>query len=199
MKPNRIVSAKIVKLRPPDINPALGILTENRLEEWSYSDFLSEIQSPDSLVLVGKIKTKVVGFCIARLIRPRITFTSIHNIINNNSKITSNNLRTENFIPDLIYPEIEVSDNSQNFEAECEIYNIAVKEEFQNRGIGNKLLNKIVLLAKKHNSQSIWLEVRNSNSRAIRFYQKNDFRQIYERKNFYSNPLENAMVMKRDL
>jgi len=199
MKPNRIVSAKIVKLRPPDINPALGILTENRLEEWGYSDFLSEIQSPDSLVLVGKIKTKVVGFCIARLIRPRIAFTSIHNILNNNSKITSNNLRTENFIPDLIYPEIEVSDNSQNFEAECEIYNIAVKEEFQNRGIGNKLLNKIVLLAKKHNSQSIWLEVRNSNSRAIRFYQKNDFRQIYERKNFYSNPLENAMVMKRDL
>lgn len=199
MKPDRIVSAKIVKLRLPDINPALGILTENRLEEWSYSDFLSEIQSPDSLVLVGKIKTKVVGFCIARLIKPKIAFTSIHNIINNNSKMTSNNLRTENFIPDLIYPEIEVSDNSQNFEAECEIYNIAVKEEFQNRGIGNKLLNKIVLLAKKHNSQSIWLEVRNSNSRAIRFYQKNDFRQIYERKNFYSNPLENAIVMKRDL
>ncbi len=91
------------------------------------------------------------------------------------------------------------SRSSENLKTECEIYNIAVKKEYQNQGIGNKLLNHLVILTKEYNNQAIWLEVRSSNRKAIDFYQKNNFKQIYERKNFYKNPSENAIVMKKDI
>jgi ribosomal protein S18 acetylase RimI-like enzyme len=176
MKPYKIALLEIVEMRITDINTVLEILSENRLEIWSYNDFLSEIQRDDSrddsLTLVGKMDNEIVGFCITRLIK-------LDNQLHYNSGRA------------LI--------NDKNFETECEIYNIAVKRELQHRGIGSKLLDRIVLLLKKYNSQSIWLEVRISNIEAISFYQKNNFRQMYERKNFYSNPLENAIVMKRDL
>lgn len=206
MNPDKTVSAdsaEILKMRIADIEQALEILNENSLEVWSRNSFLSEIQRPDSLVLVGKTKIEVVGFCVARLIRhyyyPNYYPNSNSSFIHNSE--TANNFNARNFTDALTYPESETPGDSKNFkaEAECEIYNIAVKREFQNRGIGNKLVNKLVLLAKEHNSQSIWLEVRNSNTKAINFYQKNNFRQIYERKNFYSNPSENAIVMKRNL
>ncbi len=66
MNPDKTVSTEIVKMRVSDINKVLEILNENSLEVWSRNDFLSEIQRPDPLVLVGKTKTAVVGFCIAR-------------------------------------------------------------------------------------------------------------------------------------
>ncbi len=193
MNPDKIVLAEIVKMRITDINQALEILTENRLEVWRYNDFLSEIQRLDSLVLVGRNGTEVVGFCIARLIKLYNNLTEFHN------RKTTKNSDTENFTTDLIYTEPKKPVRDKDSKSECEIYNIAVKREFQNRGIGNKLLDKLVLLAKEYNSQSIWLEVRSSNTKAVNFYQKNNFRQIYERKNFYSNPVENAIVMRRNL
>lgn len=91
-----------------------------------------------------------------------------------------------------------ISDKNNSY-TECEIYNIAVKKKFQKRGIGKQLLCELVLFAIEHQSQSIWLEVRNSNNKAINFYRRNNFKQIYERKNFYSNPSEAAIVMKRNL
>ncbi len=51
-----------------DINSVLEILIESGLEAWGYNDFLSEILRRDALVLVSKIKTETIGFCIARLI-----------------------------------------------------------------------------------------------------------------------------------
>jgi ribosomal protein S18 acetylase RimI-like enzyme len=200
MNINKIVMAEIVKMQITDINPILEILTENRLEVWRYNDFLSATQCSDYFALVAKIKSAIVGFCVARLIRANTNASDI----NINSNKSSNSVNTENFptanrVTDSINPESKISTGSENLKAECEIYNIAVKREFQNRGIGNRLLNELVLLIKQCNSQSIWLEVRNSNSKAINFYKKNDFGKIYERKNFYSNPVENAIVMKRDL
>ena len=167
MNINKIDSALIVKMQSDDISFVLEILVENSLETWNYNDFLSEIQRLDSLALVGKIKNKVIGFCVARL------------IISNQ---TLNNSLSEG-----------------NFEAECEIYNIGVKKEFQNQGIGRQILGELIFLAKRFHIQSIWLDVRNSNMKAINFYRNNNFRQVYERKNFYSNPLENGIVMKMNL
>ncbi len=170
MSSDKIVSAEIAKMQIADINSVLEILIESGLEAWGYNDFLSEILRRDALVLVSKIKTETIGFCIARLI-----------------------------ITNCLTINLDSSKKNENLETECEIYNIAVRREFQNQGIGKQLLNKLVLLLKGYNTQSIWLEVRSSNRNALDFYHKNHFKQIYERKNFYSNPLENAIVMKRNL
>jgi [ribosomal protein S18]-alanine N-acetyltransferase len=84
-------------------------------------------------------------------------------------------------------------------EREAELYNIAVKKEFRNLGIGQALLDGFFLRARKALVSTIWLEVRETNLSAVAFYQKNEFAKIYTRTNFYQNPLENASVMSREL
>jgi ribosomal-protein-alanine N-acetyltransferase len=82
---------------------------------------------------------------------------------------------------------------------ECEIYNIGVKEPWRKIGIGNLLLKKVVEKSKKLNIKSIWLEVRESNKTAINFYQKHKFKEVHRRKNFYNNPVEQAIIMRLDI
>ena len=46
-------------------------------------------------------------------------------------------------------------------------------------------------------TEDIFLEVRESNQIAINFYLKAGFEKISVRKRFYSNPTENALIMKK--
>jgi len=83
--------------------------------------------------------------------------------------------------------------------SESEILNIAVKPEFQKQGIGTILLKEIVGLVKSSQIRSIWLEVRKNNFTAQDFYRRNNFVLSGRRINFYSNPREDALIMKLDL
>ena len=73
-----------------------------------------------------------------------------------------------------------------------EILAIATVEEYRNKGIAQELLAKIRI-------KNIFLEVRESNPTAINFYKKNKFNQISIRKNYYSKPTENAIIMKLEV
>ncbi len=73
-----------------------------------------------------------------------------------------------------------------------EILAIATIEEYRNKGIAQELLDKI-------KTKDIFLEVRESNQVAINFYKKNKFNQISIRKNYYSEPNENAIIMKLEV
>lgn len=73
-----------------------------------------------------------------------------------------------------------------------EILAIATVEEYRNKGIAQELLNKI-------KNKDIFLEVRESNQIAINFYKKNMFKEISTRKNYYSEPNENAIIMKLEV
>ena len=73
-----------------------------------------------------------------------------------------------------------------------EILAIATIEEYRNKGIAQELLDKI-------RTKDIFLEVRESNQVAINFYKKNKFNQISIRKNYYSEPNENAIIMKLEV
>ena len=73
-----------------------------------------------------------------------------------------------------------------------EILAIATVEEYRNKGIAQKLLDKIKI-------KDIFLEVRESNQVAISFYKKNKFKEISVRKNYYSEPNENAIIMKLEV
>ena len=72
-----------------------------------------------------------------------------------------------------------------------EILAIATVEEYRNKGIAQELLNKI-------KTKDIFLEVRKSNEKAINFYKKNKFKQISIRKGYYSDPTEDAIIMKME-
>ncbi len=78
-----------------------------------------------------------------------------------------------------------------------EILNIAVRNSFQHKGIGQVIFDELLRELEQKNITEIWLEVRQSNAKAISFYQKNDFEIQFERKNYYSNPNENACVLRR--
>lgn len=80
-----------------------------------------------------------------------------------------------------------------------EILNIAVRDSFQHKGVGQMIFDAALNELKNKNITEIWLEVRASNAKAIGFYQKNDFEIQFERKNYYSDPMENARVFRRSI
>ena len=77
------------------------------------------------------------------------------------------------------------------------VTNIGVLPEYRKKGIGQRLLDKLLDYSKENKLSFLSLEVRVSNSAAIFLYEKNGFRKIGVRKNFYSNPKEDALIMTR--
>ena len=74
------------------------------------------------------------------------------------------------------------------------ILNIAVKEGQEGKGFGAKLMDAVKAVAIRENISKLWLEVRESNIRAIKFYEFLGFKTDYIRKHYYSNG-ENAIIM----
>lgn len=79
-----------------------------------------------------------------------------------------------------------------------EIYNIAVAAEYSRQGIGNQLMSAAIAESRAKQAHKVMLEVRKSNEHAINFYYGFHFRIAGERRNYYSNPLEDAYVMELD-
>jgi ribosomal-protein-alanine N-acetyltransferase len=79
---------------------------------------------------------------------------------------------------------------------DAEIYNIAVGEGHQRRGYGQKLFDAFAAICHEKHAANIWLEVRESNERAICFYEKNGFERVQSRSDFYNNPREHALLMR---
>ena len=79
---------------------------------------------------------------------------------------------------------------------DAEIYNIAVGEEHQRRGYGQQLFDAFAGICHERRSSNIWLEVRESNQKALRFYEKNGFERVQSRSDFYDNPREHALLMR---
>lgn len=82
---------------------------------------------------------------------------------------------------------------------ECYIANVAVKNGFRNQGFGIALIQNAVSVAANEKCSFITLEVRKSNFKAVNLYQKCGFELLGERKNFYSEPKENALIMTKYL
>ena len=79
------------------------------------------------------------------------------------------------------------------------IFNVAVRESYRNKGVATSLINELVTYGKKNNFSFITLEVRESNLPAISLYSKFGFIKAGERKDYYSNPKENAILMTKYL
>ena len=86
-----------------------------------------------------------------------------------------------------------------NLPDEAEILKIAVEPEYQGQGIGQQLLTRALDRAVRLGCSRCFLEVRPSNSGAIRFYLRNGFQAQDRRKNYYHEPPEDALVMRLDL
>lgn len=79
---------------------------------------------------------------------------------------------------------------------EGEIGSIAVDKRFRRMGIGRRL---ITAFEEAEKPESIFLEVRVSNSAARALYKSMGFNEISIRRRYYDSPPEDAVVMKKEL
>lgn len=79
---------------------------------------------------------------------------------------------------------------------EVELLYIAVDELYRNASIGQHLLDLAIEKAKEKQGKRILLEVRKQNEKAKRFYIRNKFTVLSERKGYYTNPDDDAVIME---
>lgn len=82
---------------------------------------------------------------------------------------------------------------------EANLNNIAVKSEWRQQGVGQTLMETAIQYCCENGIASFTLEVRKSNRSAIALYQKLGFQTVGERKNFYTLPNEDALLMTKKL
>ena len=78
---------------------------------------------------------------------------------------------------------------------EVHLANLAVDPDFRHERIGRQLMAEVISFARRNQAQSIYLEVRVSNSIARQFYARLGFVPTYLRKGYYENG-EDAIVME---
>lgn len=77
-----------------------------------------------------------------------------------------------------------------------ELHDMAVIEKHKKKGIGSFMMNFMLETARARKVEELFLEVRKSNVEAITFYEKFNFKQIGIRKNYFQNPIEDALVFR---
>lgn len=84
---------------------------------------------------------------------------------------------------------------------ECHLLNFCIHPDFQNLGLGQRILEWFIESMRKRGIHSMFLEVRVSNVSAIKIYQKMGFKKIRIRKKYYvsEHGQEDALVMKLEL
>lgn len=81
----------------------------------------------------------------------------------------------------------------------ADVTSLAVFPEYRGQRTGGSLLSAALEGAKERGRESMSLEVRISNIPAITLYKSKGFKIIGERKNFYSHPVEDGLIMSKDL
>jgi len=82
---------------------------------------------------------------------------------------------------------------------EMHLLNITVAPQHQGQGLAQRLLAHLAGLCRAAQAQTLWLEVRQSNARALRLYQRWGFEAVGLRKNYYpaaQGQREHALVMR---
>ncbi|MBR4205825.1 MAG: ribosomal protein S18-alanine N-acetyltransferase [Clostridia bacterium] len=82
---------------------------------------------------------------------------------------------------------------------EAEILDIAAKPDQRRQGVGRALMLRMIEDCEKLGVKSVYLEVRVSNSAARSLYEKNGFIPQGIRRRYYTEPTEDAVVMKKTI
>ena len=87
---------------------------------------------------------------------------------------------------------------SQSSCDETDVMNVAVHPDFRRKGIAESLIETLIMELKNRGSRALMLEVRASNAPAIALYEKLGFQQVGCRKNYYRNPKEDALILRKE-
>lgn len=87
---------------------------------------------------------------------------------------------------------------SQSVLGEADMMNLAVDSDHRHSHIGQNLVTKLVDNLRANGVHCLTLEVRASNTAAIQLYNKLGFSQIGRRPNYYTNPKEDALILRKE-
>ena len=87
---------------------------------------------------------------------------------------------------------------SQSVMGESDMMNVAVHPDHRRKGLGEMLVLALCEALSGENT-SLALEVRSSNAPAISLYEKLGFVQVGLRRNYYRNPKEDALILRKEL
>ena len=87
---------------------------------------------------------------------------------------------------------------SQSVLGESDMMNVAVHPDHRRRGIAEMLVTTLSHDLKERDNVCLTLEVRASNMPAIGLYEKLGFVQVGLRKNYYRNPREDALILRKE-
>lgn len=79
------------------------------------------------------------------------------------------------------------------------ISNVAVTEKMRSKGVGSLIMEELTLLARKNGLKTVSLEVRPSNTAAISLYKKFGYKEVGRRRNFYSHPTEDGLILTQEV
>ena len=87
---------------------------------------------------------------------------------------------------------------SQTVMDETDMMNVAVHPDYRGQGIATGLIVGLIGALQRRGSRCLTLEVRASNVPAISLYEKLGFLQAGQRKNYYRNPKEDALILRKE-
>lgn len=87
---------------------------------------------------------------------------------------------------------------SQSVMGEADMMNLAVAPKFRRQGIARNLVKELIRNLGDEKVSSLTLEVRQSNGAAIALYEKLGFIQVGCRPNYYANPREAALILRKE-
>jgi ribosomal-protein-alanine N-acetyltransferase len=82
---------------------------------------------------------------------------------------------------------------------EIHINNVALRPALRGQGLGTSLMRHVLREARRLGARRATLEVRASNEGARRLYERLGFRLEGTRRNYYTNPVEDALILWADL
>ncbi|MBQ2446602.1 MAG: ribosomal protein S18-alanine N-acetyltransferase [Oscillospiraceae bacterium] len=88
---------------------------------------------------------------------------------------------------------------SQSCPPEADVMNIAVSPDYRRQGIGEALMVALMDALLERGMESLTLEVRASNAPAIGLYTRLGFTEVGRRRNYYTDPQEDALIMRKEL
>ncbi|MBO7148465.1 MAG: ribosomal protein S18-alanine N-acetyltransferase [Clostridia bacterium] len=97
-----------------------------------------------------------------------------------------------------VFIYVVAGDTGEN-NGEVDLADIAVDPDARRTGVAKKLISYVYDSARKNNCGNIFLEVRRSNTAARALYESEGFAVIGERKKYYTSPVEDAVIMKKEL
>ena len=87
---------------------------------------------------------------------------------------------------------------SQSVLGWADMMNLAVAPEFRRRGVAERLIRELIDRLRENEVTCLTLEVRASNTPAISLYEKLDFSCVGRRPNYYHNPKEDALILRKE-